>query len=173
MGTWAKALERRQRLCLAHESAASSWGKERGAVEHESSWSGRISACGQSACRRAEVPSGEMPLCHDTQRSQGHRGEPSTPPRLTSWSCSRFSREVPTAAKVATAAGTVPVALPPSSERAGLDWEPMHGHRAGRKERKGFAGCRASHQGELRVSPASPSTNSLCWTVLARGQSVG
>ena len=93
------------------------------------------------------MPSGETPLCHGIWGSQEHGGEPSNPlpPRLTSWSCSRFSREVPTAAKVVTAAGTVPVALPPSSERARLDWEPRHGQRAGRKERNSFAGCRASH----------------------------
>ena len=121
------------------------------------------------------MPSGETPLCHGIWGSQGHGGEPSNPPppHLTSWSCSRFSREVPTAAKVVTAAGTVPVALPPSSERAGLDWEPRHGQRAGRKERNSFAGCRALHQGGVTIFPASPSTNSLCWTVLARGQSVG
>ena len=101
---------------------------------------------------------GEIPLCHGTWRSQGHGGEPSTP-RLTSLSCSCFSREVPAAAKVVTAAGTAPVALPLSSERSGLDWEATHGHRAGRKDRHGFAGCRASHRGGVRISPG---TNSLC-----------
>ena len=121
------------------------------------------------------MPSGETSLCHGIWGSQGHGGEPSNPPTpcLTLWSCSCFSREVPTAAKVVTAAGTVPVALPPSSECSVLDWEPRHGQRAGRKERNGFAGCRASHQGGVRIFLASPSTNSLCWTVLARGQSVG
>ena len=108
------------------------------------------------------APRQGAPLPRHLGKPGAWRGALNTP-RLTSWSCSRFSREVPTATKVVMVAGMVPVALPPSSERAGLDWEPKHGQRAGRKERNGFAGCRASHQGGVRIFPASPSANSLCW----------
>ena len=152
--------------------AGSSWGKERGAValvqlERQDR---RLGTKQLQEGRGA--PRQDAPLPQHLGKPGAWRGALNTP-RLTSWSCSRFSREVPTATKVVMVAGTVPVALPPSSECSGLDWEPRHGQRAGRKERNGFAGCRASHQGGVRIFPASPSANSLCWPVLARGQSVG